>query len=117
MAKFIPKRKPISAPRIMVLGFAGLILLGALLLMLPISSAQNEFTPFLDALFTSTTATCPNCRIAIKMLDEAGIPYEKVLAEDVPELAAKLGIHQAPTLVSGGQLYTGAGAIKKFISQ
>ena len=32
-------------------------------------------------------------------------------------LAAKLGIHQAPTLVANGQLYTGAGAIKKFISQ
>ena len=64
-----------------------------------------------------TTATCPNCRIAIKMLDDAGIPYEKVLAEDVPELAAKLGIHQAPTLVVNGQLYTGPGAIKKFIAQ
>ena len=64
-----------------------------------------------------TTATCPNCRIAIKMLDDAGIHYEKVLAEDTPELAAKLGIHQAPTLVANGQLYTGAGAIKKFIAE
>ena len=63
-----------------------------------------------------TTATCPNCRIAIKMLDDAGIPYEKVLAEDAPELATKLGIRQAPTLVCGGQLYAGAGEIKKFIS-
>ena len=64
-----------------------------------------------------TTATCPNCRIAVKMLDDAGIPYEKVLAEDTPELAAKLGIHQAPTLVANGQLYTGPGAIKKFIAE
>ena len=64
-----------------------------------------------------TTATCPNCRIAIKMLDDAGIPYEKVLAEEVPALATKLGIRQAPTLVCGGQLYAGAGEIKKFISQ
>ena len=70
-----------------------------------------------DKTLLFTTATCPNCRIAIKMLDDAGIPYEKVLAEDTPELAAKLGIHQAPTLVSGGQLYTGAGAIKKFIAE
>ena len=70
-----------------------------------------------DKTLLFTTATCPNCRIAVKMLDDAGIPYEKVLAEDVPELAAKLGIHQAPTLVSGGQLYTGPGAIKKFIAQ
>ena len=50
-------------------------------------------------------------------LDDAGIPYEKVLAEEVPELATKLGIRQAPTLVCGGQLYAGAGEIKKFIAQ
>jgi len=64
-----------------------------------------------------TTATCPNCRIAIKMLDDAGIPYEKVLAEEEPELATKLGIRQAPTLVFGGQLYAGAGEIKRFIAE
>ena len=58
MAKPFPRKKPISAPRIMVLGFAGLILVGALLLMLPISSASGQFTPFEDALFTATTSTC-----------------------------------------------------------
>jgi len=58
MVKPFPRKKPISAPRIMVLGFAGLILVGALLLMLPISSASGQSTPFLDALFTSTTSTC-----------------------------------------------------------
>lgn len=58
MAKPFPRKKPISAPRIMVLGFAGLILIGALLLMLPIASASGQFTPFEDALFTSTTSAC-----------------------------------------------------------
>ena len=58
MAKPFPRRKPISAPRIMVLGFAGLILVGTILLMLPISSASGQVTPFLDALFTATTSTC-----------------------------------------------------------
>lgn len=58
MSKPFPRKKPISAPRIMVLGFAGLILVGTLLLMLPISSASGEVTPFVDALFTSTTSTC-----------------------------------------------------------
>jgi len=58
MARPIPRKKPISAPRIMVLGFAGLILVGTLLLMLPISSASGQITPFLDALFTATTSTC-----------------------------------------------------------
>ncbi len=44
--------------QIMVLGFAGLILLGALLLMLPVSSAQGVVTPFTDTLFTATTSAC-----------------------------------------------------------
>ena len=39
-------------------GFAGVILLGALLLMLPVSSVQGVVTPFIDTLFTSTTAVC-----------------------------------------------------------
>lgn len=48
----------LNAPQIMVLGFAGLILLGAVVLMLPVSSAEGVFTPFVDALFTSTTSVC-----------------------------------------------------------
>ncbi|MBQ3000751.1 MAG: Trk family potassium uptake protein [Oscillospiraceae bacterium] len=58
MARPIPRRKPITAPQIMVLGFAGLILVGTLLLMLPISSSSGQVTPFLDSLFTATTSTC-----------------------------------------------------------
>lgn len=41
-----------------VTGFAGVIFLGAFLLMLPVSSASHETTPFSDALFTSTTSVC-----------------------------------------------------------
>ncbi len=52
------KRWKLSAPQIVVLGFAGLILLGAILLMLPISSASGEATSFVDAFFTSTTSVC-----------------------------------------------------------
>ncbi len=41
-----------------ILGFAALILIGAFLLMLPISSRAHLYTPFLEALFTSTSASC-----------------------------------------------------------
>ena len=41
-----------------ILGFAALILMGAFLLMLPISSRTHLYTPFLEALFTSTSASC-----------------------------------------------------------
>jgi len=44
--------------RIIVLGFLLIILLGTLLLMLPISSKNGTITPFVDSLFTATSATC-----------------------------------------------------------
>ena len=53
----IPKRK-LSSFQIILLGFAGVILLGAFLLTLPISSVSHEWTSFTDALFTSTSAVC-----------------------------------------------------------
>lgn len=43
---------------VMALGFATIILLGALLLRLPIAARDYTVTPFLTALFTATSATC-----------------------------------------------------------
>ena len=45
------------------------------------------------------TKTCPNCRIAASLLDKANVKYRKVYVEDEPELAKRLGLKQAPTLV------------------
>ena len=53
----ILKRK-LTSFQIILLGFAGVILLGAFLLALPISSKAREWTLFIDALFTSTSAVC-----------------------------------------------------------
>lgn len=44
--------------RIIIVGFLLVILLGSLLLMLPISTKTGIHTPFLHALFTSTSAVC-----------------------------------------------------------
>ncbi|MBE3553826.1 MAG: Trk family potassium uptake protein [Thermicanus sp.] len=44
--------------RIFVLGFGLLILLGSLLLSLPVSTASGKGLPFVDALFTATSAVC-----------------------------------------------------------
>ena len=44
--------------QIIMLSFLGMILLGSLLLALPVSSADGVAVPYLDALFTATTATC-----------------------------------------------------------
>ncbi len=50
--KFIPPGKVIT------LSFGAMILLGALLLMLPVSTRDGKGAAFFDALFTSTSATC-----------------------------------------------------------
>ncbi len=45
-------------PKILVLGFATIILIGAFLLTLPIATVNGKGLSFLNALFTSTSATC-----------------------------------------------------------
>lgn len=44
--------------KVIVISFALLILVGTLLLTLPFSSRDGRFTPFVNALFTATSATC-----------------------------------------------------------
>ncbi|HLO02440.1 MAG TPA: TrkH family potassium uptake protein [Symbiobacteriaceae bacterium] len=47
-----------SPAEILVMGFALLILLGAILLTLPIAHNDGQAFPFVDALFTATSAVC-----------------------------------------------------------
>ena len=58
MADFIHKKNRFTSFQIIILGFAAVILIGALLLMLPVSSKAGVMTPFNEALFTSTSAVC-----------------------------------------------------------
>ena len=51
-------KKIVSDFQIIILAFACVILLGGILLMLPVSSAAGLWTPFSEALFTSTSAVC-----------------------------------------------------------
>ena len=52
------KKFTLSTTQIILLSFLVTIFLGSLLLALPISSADGEAVPYLDALFTATTSTC-----------------------------------------------------------
>ena len=71
-------------------------------------SAQSQ-----NLLFT--THTCPNCQIAIRALDQAGIAYTRIYAEDDPALAKQYGIVAAPTLVlADGKQLAGASNIVAF---
>lgn len=47
-----------SYTQMLSMGFGLIIFAGALLLMLPAASREGSWTPFLDALFTATSATC-----------------------------------------------------------
>ena len=58
MADFIHKKNRFTSFQIIILGFIAVILMGALLLMLPVSSKAGIITPFNEALFTSTSAVC-----------------------------------------------------------
>lgn len=58
MSDLIYRKKRLSSFQIIILGFACVVIIGAFLLMLPISSQSGGFTSFSDALFTSTSAVC-----------------------------------------------------------
>ena len=64
-----------------------------------------------------TTRTCPNCRQAEALLQRAGVPYQKVVAEESPDLTTRYGVRQAPTLVVQGESITGLGPIKRFAEE
>lgn len=52
------QKRHMSSFKMIILGFMGVILAGALLLMLPIASKEGKMTPFPDTLFTATSAVC-----------------------------------------------------------
>ncbi len=71
-----------------------------------------------DRLILFTTPSCPNCKIAMKFLNGAGMEYEVIDATVEKDLANKFGILTAPTLVSikdgEASLYVNASNIKGY---
>ncbi len=53
-----PPHPPARASMMLALGFAATILIGSLLLTLPIANREGVITPYITALFTSTSAVC-----------------------------------------------------------
>jgi trk system potassium uptake protein TrkH len=54
----IKKKFKLNTTQYVAIGFLGVILLGAVFLMLPISTSEGNSTKFIDALFTATTSVC-----------------------------------------------------------
>ena len=72
-----------------------------------------------NAVYLFATATCPNCKIACFILDKNNVAYEKLYADDKPQLVEHYGIKQAPTLVvikdGAVSKYAGVSEIKKYL--
>ncbi len=63
-----------------------------------------------------TTKTCPNCAMIKKVLEDKGIAYELVDAEENLELSKKYQISSVPTLVTEDGIYVNASNIMGYIS-
>ena len=74
-----------------------------------------------DRVILFATRTCPNCRMARTFLDNAGIAYEEIFADEDEAASDKFGIRQAPTLVveSGGKMekIINVSNIRKYINE
>ncbi len=74
-----------------------------------------------DGAILFTTPTCPNCKIAVATLEKAGVAFEKVFANEVPELVEEFGVKQAPTLVvvknGSFEKFAGVSDIKKYLNR
>ena len=71
-----------------------------------------------DGLLLFGTKTCPNCKMAKKLLDKKHITYEFVDAEDMPDMTKQFGVKKAPTLVVNGknqELIENLSNIKKYV--
>ncbi len=58
VAQSLKAKRKLSPPQILAIGFILVILVGALLLSLPISTADGNRLSFINALFTATSAVC-----------------------------------------------------------
>jgi trk system potassium uptake protein TrkH len=66
----VPKpRTPLSSSLVMICGFAAMIVLGAVLLMLPIASRSGHFTSPINAFFTATSAVCVTGLVVVDTVD------------------------------------------------
>ena len=85
------------------------------------SEAKCECQEETNKIILFATKTCPNCKMAVKFLTNAGIEFEEVFADENVALAKEYGIKQAPTLmvISDGyrEAITNLSNIKGFIEK
>ncbi len=119
--------KNLSPVRIIALGFAGVILLGSLLLMLPCSIQPGQQIHYIDALYTSTSAVCVTGLIAIDpgtaftpvgrfilavLIQVGGLGVTTVGAGVILAMGRKINLKGRNLIQEAGNLENGKGAIR-----
>ncbi len=110
-----------------VLGFLAIILIGAFILTLPISSRSGEWTPPLDALFTATSATCVTGLvlydtytkwsalgqfIILVLIQTGGIGFMTIITMFSVFMKRKIGLHERQLLVHSAGMMKLSGAVR-----
>ena len=72
-------RLKLAPAQVVLLSFGGWILLGALILMLPVSAAPGKTIGFVDAVFMATSATCVTGLSSISLVDDFSIFGQMVM--------------------------------------
>jgi len=116
----------LSYTQIIALGFFILILSGAVLLTLPISSRSGEWTPFLNSLFTATSATCVTGLVVfdtythwsvfgqiviICLIQVGGIGFMTIITMFSIFLKRQIGLHERKLLMQSAGSITISGVV------
>ncbi len=126
MKEFFKRQPP---ARIIALGFALLILIGSLLLVLPCSVKEGRTVSYIDALYTSTSAVCVTGLIAVDagdnftlfgqivlclLIQMGGLGVTSVGAGVILAMGGRLNI-KSNTLIREGSNLSSSGGITGFI--
>ncbi len=124
MNKILQKQ---SAPRIIALGFAAVILLGSILLILPCSVREGVEVRYIDALYTSTSAVCVTGLISIDigtaftplgqfflavLIQIGGLGVTSVGAGVILAMGKKINLRGRHLIQEGSNLDSGKGTIR-----
>lgn len=107
-------RFSLSNAQFITLGFFSIILFGGILLSLPIAARSGEATPFVDAMFTSTSATCVTGLIVydtwshwtlfgqvviLSLIQIGGLGFMTILSLLSVFMKRKIGLHERRILM------------------
>ncbi len=123
----LKKLMKLSPGRIIALGFAAVILIGSLLLMLPCSIQDGQDIKYIDALYTSTSAVCVTGLIAIDpgtaftpmgrtilacLIQIGGLGVTTVGAGVMLAMGKKINLKGRNLIQEAGNLENGKGAVR-----